>query len=424
MQPAVKGATDMNGVTGRLSAALHTYAAELEGIKPDLADLEERAAEFRERAQKGYEVNNWEARGWLSNFETGLDGNPVPKADAYEMTTISWKEHGPAVEKNKSLLREYDMILERISAAATTCANAIRCELKLVCVAPAEKITAEMLAASDLSVWGKASEEQRNCTESVGHGLGNFWHNTWTGAASLIGREATTGEWSWETAGKTWWGVGDFVVSTLVVTSPISALLLTNEQGRSFYNDRANVAASSWGGLIGWDHQAHLAGENGWHRYEEDGVAALTESVANVGTFFIPVAGAAAGGTKAVLAGTRVGSFVAKTASHVAEFAIPASSYLVKGAVKVIDLGADLTKGGWRGLIDSLTPGPVRPNVLLGITGVATEAPHVPLPSKTPVSSSLGLEGAPSVHGSTAPGGGHVPDGSAPHGGPVKCRVW
>ena len=118
-----------------------------------------------------------------------------------------------------------------------------------------------------------------------------------------------------------------------------------------------------------------------------------------MGTFFIPVAGAATGGTKAVLAGTRVGSFVAKTASHVAEFAIPASSYLVKGAVKVIDLGADLTKGGWRGLVDALTPGPVRPNALPGITGVATEAPHVPLPSKTPVSSSLGLEGAPAVHG-------------------------
>ena len=164
MQPAVKGATDMNGVTGRLSAALHTYAAELEGIKPDLADLEERAAEFRERAQKGYEVSNWEARGWLSNFETGLDGNPVPKADAYEMTTISWKEHGPAVEKNKSLLREYDAILARISAVATTCANAIQRELKMVCLTPVEAITAEMLEASDLSVWGKASEEKRNCT--------------------------------------------------------------------------------------------------------------------------------------------------------------------------------------------------------------------------------------------------------------------
>ena len=88
MQPAVNGATDMNGVTGRLSTALHTYAAELEAIKPDLADLEERATAFRERAQKGYEVSNWEARGWLSNFETGIDGNPVPKADAVSYTHL------------------------------------------------------------------------------------------------------------------------------------------------------------------------------------------------------------------------------------------------------------------------------------------------------------------------------------------------
>ena len=324
--------------------------------------------------------------------------NPTDK------THISWKEHGPAVEKNESLLGEYNAILERISTAATTCANAIQSELTMMCVAPAEVITADMLAASDISTWGTADGEDRNCTESVGHGLGNFWHNTWTGAASLIGRDATTGEWSWETAGKTWWGVGDFALSTVIVLVPgvnIAAAVLSGQDSElgNFMNDRYNTAVSSWGGLIGWDQQAHLAGENGWHKYEEDGIAALTESVANVGTFFIPVAGAASGGTKAVLAGTRVGSFVAKTASHVAEFVVPAGSYLVKGAVKVVDLGVDLAKGGWKGLIDSLTPGPIRPNALPGITGVATEAPHVPLPSKTPVSSSLGLEGAPAVHG-------------------------
>lgn len=39
--------------------------------------------------------------------------NPTDK------THISWKEHGPAVEKNESLLGEYNAILERISTAAT-----------------------------------------------------------------------------------------------------------------------------------------------------------------------------------------------------------------------------------------------------------------------------------------------------------------
>ena len=196
----------------------------------------------------------------------------------------------------------------------------------------------------------------------------------------------------------------------------IAAAVLSGQDSDlgNFMNDRYNTAVSSWGGLIGWDQQAHLAGENGWHKYEEDGVAALTESVANVGTFFIPVAGAASGGTKAVLAGTRVGSFVVKAGTHLAEFVIPAGSYLVKGTVKVIDLGVDLTKGGWKGLIDSLTPGPIRPNALPGITGVATEA-QVPLPSKTPVSSSLGLEGAPTAHtGGQGPG---VSGSGAPHGG-------
>ena len=268
IQPAVTGATDMEGVTGRLSNALHTYASELESIKPDLESVEQRATAFGAEAQKGYEVSNWDLRGFFGNFKTGVDGNPVPKADADETSTISWQEHGPAVETNAQLLHE-------------------------------------------------------------------------------------------------------------------------------------------------WDQQAHLAGESGWHRWEEDGVAALTESVANVGTFFIPVAGVAAGGTKTVLAGTRAGSIVATTAGHLAEFVVPAGSYLVKGTVRVVDLGSDLAKGGWRGMIVSLTPGPIRPNALPGVAGVATDAPMA-LPPRTPVSNSLGLDGVPPAHT-----GGHGPvssGGGTPHG--------
>src|SRR5690606_32298456 len=40
MDPAVEGATLMDGVTSRISTAIETYATALAGIKPDLEDLE------------------------------------------------------------------------------------------------------------------------------------------------------------------------------------------------------------------------------------------------------------------------------------------------------------------------------------------------------------------------------------------------
>ncbi|MFT4232153.1 MAG: polymorphic toxin type 15 domain-containing protein [Leucobacter sp.] len=417
MTPAVDDAHTMNDVTDRLGTAISTYAAELELIRPDLEDLESRAEKFRAEAQKGYEVTNVEAYGtaaFIGYYEAGPIGQAKlagTSLDPSGMTTISWKEHEPAVTKNRELLQEHNRILARISAVATTCANAILAEVTTMCVAPVEAITAEMLDAStEISTWGQQVEEDRNCTESVGHGLGNFWHSTWTGAASLIGRDPITGEWSGGVALQSWLGVGDFLLSTAIVLSPTSSLFaLAPGPVGDFTRDRMNVAATGWGSLIGWDHQAALAGGNGWHKWEEDGIAALTESVANVGTFFIPVAGVGSGAAKTALAGTRVGSFVVKFATNAAEFAIPAGSHLVSGVVRVIDLSANGFKGGWRALVDSVKPTTVRPSGAPGLLNPATGT-TVPFPDHTPVSQALGLDRP----GSSAPAPRTPETGTAP----------
>ncbi|GAB3634239.1 hypothetical protein GCM10027421_35930 [Microbacterium shaanxiense] len=395
MDPAVEGATTMDGVTSRIATAIETYAAELELIRPDLVKLEEDAAEFRLEALAGYEVSNWEARGFLGNFTTGPDGNPVPVDDANETTTISWREHGPAVEENQGYFDQYNAIIERISAAAVTCATAIQSELTMVCVAPPTVITAEALANTpEVSTWGSAVEEDRNCTESVGHGFSNFGTGIVTGVQALGGYDAATGEQSWGVAGRSWLGVGDFLLSTVIVTSPpmLAAGFLPGPSG-DFVRDRVNVAATGWGSLIGWDHQAALAGENGWHKWEEDAVATGTETVANIGTFFIPVAGWAGGGAKVVLSGTKAGSFVVRVGTHVAEFAVPGGSHIVAGTVRIIDLSANGLRGGWRGLVEGIGTAPMRPSPLPGVANAATDVPV--LPPRAPVSESLGLDAPP-----------------------------
>ncbi|MDQ0647504.1 hypothetical protein QFZ53_001700 [Microbacterium natoriense] len=400
MDPAVAGAADMNGVTSRISSALETYAAELEAIKPDLEDIEQDAWDFRSEALAGYEVTNIEARGWLGSFTTGIDGNPVMMDDSYETTTISWREHDPAVAKNEKLVHRFEAILARVSTAATTCANAIQAELQLVCAAPFDAITAEALANSpEFSTWGAAVSEQRNVTESIGFGLANFGKGIWTGGELITGYDAQTGVRSWDTFWKTVGGLGDFVGSTLAVTNvPFMiagiASMGTNSPFRDFFTDRINTVASSWGSIVGWDQQAHLAGENGWHKWEEDGIAAATESVANVGTFFIPVANIG----KVVVVGTKVGSFVVRGVAGVAEFVIPAGSHLVTGVVKVVELTSTGVKTGFRGLIDAIRDThinvTVKPTTVPGTLNTTLDITHLDTPVKpgTAVSDALGLE--------------------------------
>lgn len=405
MDPAVAGASDMNGVTSRISSALETYAAELAAIKPDLEDLEQDAWDFREKALAGYEVSNLEAYGPLAfvTLTTTTTATTSSGLDPTGTTTISWREHEPAVAKNTKLNHRFEAILARVSTAATTCANAIQGELQLVCAAPFDAITAEALANSpEFSTWGSAVSEQRNVSESIGFGLSNFAKGIWTGGELITGYDAQTGVRSWDTFWKTLGGLGDFVGSTLAVTSvPFMiagiASMGTNTPFRDFFTDRINTVASSWGSIIGWDQQAHLAGDNGWHKWEEDGIAAATESVANVGTFFIPAANIG----KVVVVGTKVGSFVVRGVAGVAEFVVPAGSHLVTGVVKVVELTSTGVKTGFRGLIDAIRDThinvTVKPTTVPGTLNTALDITRLDTPVKpaTTVSDALGLETVP-----------------------------
>lgn len=340
------------------SAAGHidTYADTLEGIKPRLQSLEDRAVAFEAEARAGYVED-----GGQMNPKTGLT---PPDKD------VTWREHQPAVEKNEKLLSEYANLLAEISSAATTCAtslNGLQSGAKEE-VPPA--ITADMIMQSPEKLpWGNPVEEDRDCDESVAHGAGNVGKGLVVGGASLIGRDPATGDWSWGNAGKAWLGMGDFVASTAIATMPTSYLAYVmpgDSAVEQYIKDRHNVAATGLGSIVGWDHQAYLQGGDGLHKWKEDGVATATESIMNIGTFFIPGAGAAGGGAKVAVNGAKtsrlakITSLGGKATTGLADIVMPGAGFTLSKGVHAFSFpkvgGAGLKPNWGAGMVDAASP--------------------------------------------------------------------
>ncbi|MBB2959176.1 DNA/RNA non-specific endonuclease [Pseudoclavibacter helvolus] len=419
--PASNAATDVETSFSSAAGYLRTYAEELQGVKTTLQDLEERAATFRQEALRGYNVTIWDAHGLFSSEFWTTDVTKLGDKSEH----IPWTEHGPAIEKNESLLAEYAAIIETVSAAATTCAAGLETLSTGAYVTEDEAITAEAIMASTELPWGYPADEDRNCSESVAHGAGNFWHGTWTGAASLIGRDPESGDWGWDKAGAAWGGLGNFALSTAVVLSPTTwavKLVAPGSEADKWFDDRVNVAATGWGSLIGWDHQAALAGENGFHAWEEDAVATGTETIANIGTFFIPGANIA----KGVSTAGKVGSIVTRVGGFAADFAIPGGSLAVGLATKGIKFSPDGLKitpyVGATGVVDALSPTggvpPVSSHFGLDAPGAAVppSGPAVtPAPgtgTSTPVAAGAPSGSAGSPSGTTGSSGSSGSSGS------------
>ena len=341
MDKPKKAAGELADRMEKVAGYIDDYAGELSGLKSGLAEFEKRATAFESEARKGYE----EVDTAVLAAAGGAPVIPTP------MKHVPWNEHTPAVKKNEDLLEEYAGYIEQISRAATTAAKKINALLRNVDAAPVEAITADMIMNSpDGMPWGAPVEEDRECHESVGHGIVNFGKNTVEGLGALIGRDPETGEWSWATAGQTWLGAGDFVFSTATATQWIVVSAVAPDGAvKDFANDRVSTVRGGWGGLIGWDEATHQAGGDGWGKFKEDPVAAITEGALNVGTFFIPGVGQAGGVVKGTATAARAGSMagkggkVARTVititGHAADVVIPGGGYLVGKGAKLFDFG-------------------------------------------------------------------------------------
>ena len=381
MAPAATASETIKTKFEKASSALDDFAGAIEPVKSELQALEEEAASFRTSTLSEY-------------------GD-------------KWRDHQEVVDRNNALLGRYAKVVETLTTAAAACANSINGLLDGVELPAVEGISADALMQSgEMMPWGAPVEKNRNCAESVGHGVQSFAKNTWDGFKSMAGF-APDGSWSWENASNAWLGVGDFALSVWVAKNPVVAAgvtLLGGRDGAQWVADRYKVVAKAAAGMVGFDLDAHLEGRDGFHKWKKDGVvASVTESVLNIASARIP----GAGPVKGVIGGTKLGAAALATlnlATRAADYALPGGGWLIRGGVKVVDLGLEqiqkLRSKTSVDLTDTAAPGPVKP-------GPLTPSGHTPSghggnPPHTTTSSGSG--GGGGVSKSSGPG----PDFQAP----------
>ena len=318
MAPAATASETIKTKFEKASSALDDFAGAIEPVKAELQALEQEAAAFRSATLSEY-------------------GD-------------TWRDHQEVVDRNNALLGRYAKVVEALTTAAGACATSINGLLDGVELPAVEGISADALMQSgEMMPWGAPVEKNRNCGESVVHGAGNFVQGTWDGVKAMVGIGAD-GSWSWGNFANTWLGMADFVGSTVLLASPTLSETIKffgNDDVDSWVDARHEVATTAWTGMVGFDYEAHKAGQDGWHKWKKDGIATLTETALNIGSNFIPGAGAGGAALKTAAAAGKAGGMAVKAvnlSTKIADFAVPAGGWLAKGAVKVVEFSADALK--------------------------------------------------------------------------------
>ncbi|WP_156252116.1 hypothetical protein [Pseudactinotalea terrae] len=397
MTPAVTSADGLESVLVDAATLLRTYAGELEDVQGRLATLEADAREFRASVINGVEVVAAESNdagfgdyaAWAFDWVPGVDQRTV---------TVPWNQDSASRDRNAELLELHAGILAEISTAATTCSNGLKGLITNSCVSEDVAYTAEVFLDTSVPMpWGSPVDEDRNCPESVGHGVANFGVGLWEGGATILGFDVENGySWSLGGLGDGLWGVVDVVgsLAITVVTAPAVVWYTDNKDSNAvagWLYDRAVTGTTAAGGLIGFDMTEALDGGNGWHRWENDPWATGTESVLNVGTFFIPVGAVARGSTAAARA--------SRLLAGATEFIVPGGSWLLNGGARAVGLGR---------ILDDIPFRPTRPggpNPLANLVDAVDDLP-------TPVSDAV-FPRTPELP--ETPSGSQVPDTTHPH---------
>lgn len=432
MTPAVTSANGLESVLSDAATHLRTYAGALEDVQSRLATLESEAATFRADVVDGVWVNKAESNeagfgdyaAWAFDWVPGVD---------QERVKVPWNQDTDTRNRNEELLEQHAAILADISTAATTCSNALKGLITNSCVMQDEAYSAEVFLDTNVPMpWGSPVDEDRNCPESVGHGVSNFGVGIWEGGATILGFDVENGySWSLGGLGEGLFGVVNVIgsLAVTVVTAPAAAWYTENRDSNAFAGwlyDRGVTGTTAAGSLIGFDMTEALNGGNGWHRWEGDAWATGTESVLNVGTFLIPVGAVARGSTAAARASRLV--------SGAAEFIVPGGSWLLNGGARAVGLGrilddVPMVRPGTGGpnplanLIDAVDDVPTTP-VSDRVFPRAPEVPEAPSPTAVPEGVRPGVDVPESRVPDTQPGsdaGGHgTPEGAGqadPNGG-------
>jgi hypothetical protein len=341
MDPAVTSADEFQTVINQMAGYLDTYAAALDTIKPDLADLEQRAKTFRTDVINGVEVDASSAKN--ASFGDQVKGifDWVPGIDEQRII-VPWYEDAKTVHKNNTLLDEYAAILERITTASAQCANDIDRLVVWTCPIPAEAIPAQAFTSSlEPMPWGQPGIEDRNISESIGHGFYQFGKGTLEGLGQFISYNPQTAKWGdWDSAGQTRIGLDNLIVSARILNSVTLGITDKMEaEGKhnaytDFMDDRIYVVGGAAAAMVNIDINA----TDPVYQWCQDAWAAGTEASLNVVSMIVPGTDAA----KAFEAGSRVAR-VARFAGRVAD-TFPGGSWALSAGIRVVRSGAGVLR--------------------------------------------------------------------------------
>ena len=258
MDPATVAAARIREDLLKASRPLVRYAQALQLIKPSLEAVETDAREFRARILEEYP----EGEGWRVDHQ--------------------------AVATNQDLLARYNQLHRQVVDEITACENALRLiglDGAMECVAPSSGMPEEFDKLQEYP-WGAPGEPAaRNFLESWAFGARDNVKDLTDGIDALAGYDEY-GNHSWENARNAWAAAGDFAWTNVKVAAATPQELLSFNPSDEYREDM-NKLITGWGESIGWDHQAHLEGGNGWHAYAED----PHRAGAKTATGFIPVFG-------------------------------------------------------------------------------------------------------------------------------------
>ncbi|HLL62202.1 MAG TPA: hypothetical protein VK401_04085, partial [Propionibacteriaceae bacterium] len=279
MDPVKTHGETFDANIGKVSSALHTYAAEVEPIKAELARIKS------------------EAQSFLGSIAGGVEKTTYSRAGAIT-TTIEWHEDQDSVDANNALIQRVNDQMELLWAAERKCANAIYDIIGFPHIEAATESNPNGYGVADIpegteTPWGTAVERSESCGEKAvgavksfvwdGVVVGGVW-GTVVGLGSLtLGYNPQTGEWfDSDTYGAAWSNLGMLAVglaSTGLITAPLSQM--DNPVG-AFMRRGQETLLNAGKGLIAWD------------KWGEDPFAAAGEATFNVASILVPVGAATA----------------------------------------------------------------------------------------------------------------------------------
>jgi hypothetical protein len=249
--------------------------------------------------------------------------------------------------------------------------------------------------------WGSNEEHDRGFFGDVGAffvGIGESFVTMLEDLGGLIGRDPTTGEWSWGTAGQSWLGLGKFVWAVSIYVNPVT-IVIDQTVGMPFMEQReaGNLLLNAGKSIIAYD----TWGED---KSKAAGMATFNIVSAIVGTkgagSGLRGAGAAVNGIRGSATAARIGAALVRTGNWldklptVGEVAI---NFAKKFDIKIPQLG--------------LVPA-IAGDVPIG-RGFEVEMPHVRGGDAMHMDGGNGPGGVP--HDGNTPGG-HVPGDLTPGG--------